>query len=267
MSLLPSSSSSQCDDTPQRVSDTNPDGDGVTPEKVNQPTEADIEHTQQPSPVDIGPLPDDIEFGFGPHINNHVVPMVDVDLQPVTNTTTFDHQLHQDGLFFTLGAWLFAALGQRKSHCPNWTDTTIFKELSAEILSQRGKRTRHSWLVDKQGNPLGSTIEVSLRGVQLTVARSKKVIAIKYSNESLEHVLKICWDELQKRGSKEHLESCMHDSTATPQSGKTAYASALSADELAHLKELNVKWHPSKKQFVLPSDKKLTLKPPSDQHK
>eukprot|EP00973_Karenia_brevis_P065472 9097007-Karenia_brevis.AAC.1 len=219
-------------DTPSPAKLATYDVDDDTPEK---PEQHQAGHAADDADQDSS---EGINQGFGPHVNNRAVPLVDEDFNPIAKCT--------DDAFFLVGPWIYKAL---KLKTPKG-ETSLARQIRAGIAAQCGKHKRRQWKVDKLGNPLASVLNVPLHGVDLTVIASGHKLGVKYTEQHLTHVLKCA-----RQGDKDNVDTCAavddHDSVASVDHAvDMGVATALSNDHLQKLKQHSVKWHPSKRVYM-----------------
>lgn len=237
--------------------------------------------------------PVNITVGIGPYVNNEVVPLVNSALTPIINMTDVQDN---DDMFIVLGSWIHKAVrlnhgstrraaidrGTASFDYRNWRSSPMYRELHSALEVQYGKHSRLQWAVDVEGNPYNasSVICVKLRGVDLSLLAVRRVMAVKYSEAVLRSLTVFAQQDLVAHTThddephvpetpKAHAKSAADSTSAVSKAIADAYASALDDDAKRNLKNLCIKWYPSKHTFMYGQDyaSKCRLKMCNDKRK
>lgn len=221
-----------------------------TPEKVSE--HADDEKVSEHS-----------AFGFGPHLNGQPLPIVDKDFNCVL-------ELDHDGEYFVLlSSWILQSALKAATLAPrdfserfacriSLNKSGVMAFVQSGIRSALGKRTRTTWYVNRDRTPLG-VFQATIGKESFSFIKSydkKLTYAIKYSKSNVLRLVSVIADYLQQPHSSELRQDSDESSEHIV---KTAIATAISTEDGDKLRRINIRWQPSKCQFVR-DDKKLVIR-------
>ena len=187
----------------------------------------------------------DVIVGYGPTLNGHAVPMMDDagDYIAVANKNTY----------VPLGMWIYKAVGAKYSYRSRFVATNIGVQITNGINNAMGRHTRSSWFVDKDRQPLISTLAVPIDGVTFHIKPGRKM-CVKYSAEVITKLGQMALADKQGKllaEEKQRKTTVRHD--------LTSYAlAALDETDLMHLKKSKIKWQPSKLRFLVGTGRTAT---------
>ena len=151
----------------------------------------------------------------------------------------------QDPMFFELRArtmWFKKCFGVHPSQ------TQVYRRLKKAVKGLFGKHCRHTWCVDKSGEPLSKTTvsDVRIGDYTLRVLPTRQSICI----ENLPGALNWLVNEVQANAREASDEPIEDDDATADDPVKHAIQHPFDNDELELLENHNIKWLPSKRTLV-----------------
>ena len=163
------------------------------------------------------------------------------------------HRCGQQNTYVPLGMWIYKAVGAKYSYRSRFVATNIGVQITNGINNAMGRHTRSSWFVDKDRQPLISTLAVPIDGVTFHIKPGRKM-CVKYSAEVITKLGQMALADKQGKllaEEKQRKTTVRHD--------LTSYAmAALDETDLMHLKKSKIKWQPSKLRFLVGTGRTAT---------
>ena len=180
-----------------------------------------------------------VTFGFGPMLNGIGVPLVNKDFEPLTIVND-----ESDNVYILLDTWIFKVFGNRNLQRKSFKKTETGIKIANALEGCIGRHTRTFWLVDKERKPPAS-MKVNIDDVEFEFLPKLRTYAAKFSSDVLHKFADIARQEIEGKlnGQRRIRKSDQRNLI------RSAAADALTLDDIANLKVMGVKWHPSKLRF------------------